>query len=146
MGLFIWLPETDEPQTTEIPLIVNLYRKRKRAFMFSLGDPIPPDPLPAPYIRENIMAKALEYHKFLKEDHSQSYLHVNRHFGVTMARASQLIGFINRFPKDFIDEMKDCRDRRTLKTLSGKILIKISKLRMTDQKRRIKKLTQAFSQ
>ena len=41
----------DEPK--EVRLLVKFYRKRKRAVVYSLVDPILDDPAPAPPVRKN---------------------------------------------------------------------------------------------
>jgi len=93
--------------------------------MFSLSDPIPPDPLSETVLRKNIVAKALKYYKYLTEDSSRSCLHISQHFGASLALVSQPIGLVNRLPKNFIDEMKDYKDHKILKRYSGRVLLKI---------------------
>ena len=109
-------------------MLVKFYRKRKKSFVMSLGDPIPDDPQAPPVIRKNIVTEAVRFHKFLGENPGLTYEAIGRHFGVTRARVSQLIGLVEHLPKDFIDQLAKSTDQELIKAFPYRVLFQISKL------------------
>lgn len=129
--LYNWLPRVDTnraPEAQEIQLLIPLYRKRGKRFFLSLDEPFAPDPAPEPIVRKNMVAEALRFQAYLKEDALCSYFDASYHFGVTRARVSQLMGIVIRLPEEFLNSMRNCNDPNVLKIFSGQELIRISKL------------------
>lgn len=108
--------------------------------VYSLVDPILDDPPPAPPIRKNIVAEAVRFHKFHEENPSLTYEAVGRHFGVTRARVSQLLGLVERLPKDFIDQLAHSTDQKLVKAFPYHVLFRISKLPIKEQREMIRQL------
>ncbi|MBN2120703.1 MAG: hypothetical protein JW734_06580 [Candidatus Omnitrophica bacterium] len=113
---------------------MKFYRKRKRSYLLSLDDPFPADPQPEPVIRKNIVAEAVLFYNYLKEDPARNYTQTGQRFGVSRARVSQLMSLIERLPKEFIDNLKDCQDQQLLQIFSGRTLLKIAKLNTPERR------------
>lgn len=118
-----------------IQLVVPIFRRRLKGFLLSFGEPFPPEPAkPAPSPPKNTVAEALRFQRYLRETPSRTYEETGRHFGVSRARVSQLMGILRELPEPFLNSLKDCSDPKALTTFSGRELIRISRL-ATVQKR-----------
>ena len=91
-------------------------------------------PAAASPVRKNILAEAVRFHKFHEENLDLTYEAIGRHFGVTRARVSQLIGLVERLPKDFIDRLAASTDQNLIKTFPYHVLFRISKLPFKKQR------------
>lgn len=135
-----WLPTFDVRRNANIKrfqLLVPIYRRRVKGFLLSFGRPFPPGPpKPPPLPPKNIVAEALRFRHYLTENPSRTYEETGRHFGVSRARVSQLMGILRQLPKNFLDSMSDCSDPNVLSTFSGRELIRISRLATIEKRKR----------
>jgi len=122
-----------------------MYIRKGRRRSINLGQPFPKELERPQPVYKNIVIEALKVHAFLTEAPSRTQTDAGQHFNVTRARISQLTSIVNNLPSDFIESMRQCDDRRMLKTFSGKRLLKIAGLENDQNKREtIKLLSAAF--
>ena len=117
----------------EIHILVKMYRLRGRGTSISLYDPLPSRPLPPPPVYKNIVAMAIRVQEYLVENPQRTQTAAGNHFGVTRARVSQLRTIVENLPDDFISIMKTTKDQSLLKRFSGKTLLRIAKLKTSEQ-------------
>ena len=100
--------ETDTGQTfepLEVELVVNLYRKRKRAVTFFIDTSDGQQETPRAFKNKNILAEAVEYSDYLKTNPSCTHATIARHFNTQRERVSRLLSLVRRLPSDFVEQV-----------------------------------------
>jgi len=117
-----------------------MYIHKGRRNSINLGRPFPKELERPQPVYKNIIIEALKVQAFLEETTSRTQTDAGQHFNVTRARISQLTTIVNKLPAEFIEQMRECDDRRILKTFSGKRLLKIAGLENERNRRETIKL------
>jgi len=106
-GRQLALPDVNTCQTIEpleVQLVVNLYRKRKKAITFFLDTPGTQQEPPRAFRNKNILAEAVEYSNYLKENPSYTHAMIAQHFYTQRERVSRLLSLVRRLPSDFVEQ------------------------------------------
>lgn len=94
--------QTIEP--LEVQLVVNLYRKRKKAVTFFLDTSSTLQETPRAFKNKNILAEAVEYTDYLKANPSYTHATIAQHFHTQRERVSKLLSLVRRLPADFVEQ------------------------------------------
>ena len=94
--------QTIEP--LEVQLVVNLYRKRKKAVTFFLDTSTTQQETPRAFKNKNILAEAVEYNNYLKTNPSCTHATIAQHFHTQRERVSRLLSLVRRLPSDFVEQ------------------------------------------
>ena len=102
-----WLPDVNTHQTIEpleVQLVVNLFRKRKKSVTFFLDTSTTQQETPRAFRNKNILAEAVEYCDYLKENPSCTHAMISQHFHTQRERVSRLLSLVRRLPSDFVEQ------------------------------------------
>ena len=101
------MPDTNTGQIfepLEVQLVVNLYCKRKKSVTFFIDTPNAQQETPRAFKNKNILAEAVEYRNYLKENPSCTHATIAQHFNTQRERVSRLLSLVRRLPSDFVEQ------------------------------------------
>jgi len=116
---------------------VRIYTRRSRKQLIRFGAPLPEKPQRPKRIYKNIIYEGLKIQSFINDGPTRiTWAKASKELNISDSKIAHLLKIVNTLPADFIEDMKSCDDRETLKVFTGRRLLQISRLK-TKQARKM---------
>ena len=130
----------------EVRLKINLYKRLKSALHIYLDNPTSKSRLPRCFRYKNIIHEAIDVWEFSQKNPQKTRKELAQCLQISQNKVYIMKTFIQRLPPEFIQNFKDCEDKKLLRILGREKLFEIAmKNFITKRRELIKELQQNLS-
>ena len=118
-------------------MVVKIYIRRSRRQLIRFGEPLPEKPQKPKRIIKNIIYEGLKLQSFIKDSPTRmTWAKASKELNISDSKLAHLLKIVNKLPSEFVEDMKSCNDEDKLKTFNGRRLLRISRLKTEEERRK----------